>query len=274
MDWHRILGFAGGNSIPALPIDWVRPPAYRLDEMFRARFIVFEPVADAQKILETQRSIATFDAEQVLVRAWLTTLGPNDGVVIHSDGIVRVLEVVNRFALNQAGISLMHGRRLRSEFLGGFHPVTGVPVRDAAQTSGNLLSEPIDLAFEGHTIARALAVTRTMDAGDTTYHIVIEQTRILSPVEDGKWQVFLHVLDKGGHTVAQGYQTYLSDSASSVMAVKYDIGVPSQVSGVSVAIGFGVFKPLKEGGAQDFISATGGWGGRRNIIELPASTAQ
>lgn len=274
MDWHRILGFPGGNSIPALPVDWVRSPAYRLDEMFRARYIVFEPIADPQNVLDTQRSVKTFDAEQVLVRAWLTTLGPKNGVVVHSDDGVRVLEVVNRFVLNQAGVGLMRGRRLRGAFLQGFHPITGVPVRDAAQLSGNLLAKPIDLTFGGHTVARALAVTRTVDAEDTIYHIVIEQIRSLAPVENGAWQVFLHVLDKDGHIVAQGYQTYLSDAASSSVAMKYDIGVPSRVSVVSVSIGFGVFKPLKKGSAQDFISGTGDWGGRRNIIELPTNIAK
>lgn len=273
MDWHRILGFPGGNSIPALPVDWVRPPAYRLDEMFRAQYIVFEPISGAQSILDTQRSIRTFDAEQVLVRAWLTALGPKDGVVIHSDGGVRVLEVTNRFLLNQSGIALMRGRRLRSEFVQGFHPIAGISVSDAMDLPGNLLVKPIDLMFEGHTVARALAVTHSMDSEGTTYHIVIEQIRGLSPYEYGAWHVFLHVLDKDGHIVAQGYQTYLTDVTSSTMAVRYDIGTPSKVPADPVAIGFGVFKPLGKGSAQDFISETGDWGGRRNIVQLAVNAS-
>lgn len=274
MDWHRVLGFRGGNSIPALPIDWVRPPAYRLDELFRARFIVFTPVADAQQAVDAQHTAETYQAEQTLIRAWLTTLKPVDGVKVHSDGSTRVLEVVDRLALNQAGVDLMHGRKLRDEFVQGFHPITGVPIQDAAKQPSNLLAKPIDLSFDGHTVARALAVTRTQTAESTLYHIVIEQLEPLPPAQDGAWQVFAHMLDKDGHTIKDGYQTYISDAASSTTALKYDVLIPNHASNAAVAMAFGVFKPLTTGAPQFFISASRDWNGKRNIVGLPTNTSK
>lgn len=268
MDWHRVLGFRGGNSIPALPVDWIRPHAYRLDEMFRARFIVFEPLENAQQALQTYQTAESYETEQTLVRAWLTTLTPKDGVKICSDGSVRLLEVVDRLALNQAGVDLAHGRKMRDEFVRGFHPLIGVPVRDAANLPGNLLAKPVDLSFDGHIVARAVAVTRTEAGENTLYHVVFEQLHALPLSEDGTWQVFVHMLDKDKHTIKDGYQTYISSVASSTTALEYGISVPTQASNEVTAIAFGIFKPLTSGVPPAFISTDGDWGGRRNIVEL------
>jgi len=274
MDWNRELGFRGGNSNPALPVDWVRPAAYRLDELFRARFIVFEPVADAKKVLDTQHIVETYWAEQILVRAWLTTLKSEDGVSVREDGSTRVLEVVNRFALNQAGVELTRGRKLRDVFVQGFHPMTGIPVRDATDLPGNLLTKPIDLSVDGHTVARALAVMQTQTTKSTIYHIVIEQLVVLPANEDGKWHVFVHVLDKNRKMIKDGYETYISDAASSTTALQYDISIPKQALGAAVSMAFGVFNPGPAGKSKSFITAGGDWGGRRNIVRLPAGASQ
>lgn len=274
MDWNRELGFRGGNSNPALPIDWVRPAAYRLDELLRARFIVFEPVADAQRVLDTEHVVETYWAEQTLVRAWLTTLKPADGVRVIEDGGTRVLEVVNRFALNQAGVELTRGRKLRGVFVLGFHPMTGIPVRNATALSGNLLTKPIDLSVDGSTVARALAVTHEQTAVGSIYHIVIEQLVVLPANEDGNWHVFLHVLDKNGKIIKDGYQIYISDAASSTTALQYDISIPKQASSAPAFVAFGVFNPRPAGKSQSFISSGGDWSGRRNIVALPTGTAQ
>lgn len=268
MDWHRVLGFRGGNSIPALPVDWVRPHAYRLDEMFRARFIAFEPLENAQQVLQTHEAVDSYDAEQTLIRAWLTTLSPKDGVEVRSDGSIRLLEVVDRLALNKAGIDLAHGRKMRDEFVRGFHPLTGVPIQDAANLPGNFLTKPIDLSFDGHVVARALAVTRTEAGENTIYHIVFQQLQALPSSEDGAWQVFVHVLDKNNQTIKEGYQTYISNAASSTTALEYGLSIPTQASNDATAIAFGVFKPLTSGVPPSFISADGDWNGRRNIVEL------
>jgi len=274
MDWNRELGFRGGNSNPALPVDWVRPAAYRLDELFRARFIVFEPVADAKRVLDAQHIVETYWAEQTLVRAWLTTLKPEDGVRVREDGSTRVLEVMNRFALNQAGVELMRGRKLRDVFVQGFHPMMGIPVRNATALPGNLLTKPIDLSVGGQTVARALAIMQTRTAKSTIYRIVIEQLVVLPADEDGKWHVFVHVLDKNRKMIKDGYEIYISDAASSTTALQYDISIPKQASGAAVSMAFGVFSPGPAGKPKSFISAGGDWGGRRNIVGLPIGTSQ
>jgi hypothetical protein len=274
MDWHRLLDLPGGNSVPALPIDWVRPPAYRLDELLRARFIVFEPVKEAQSALQTQKIITSYYQEQELIRAWLSALSPKDGVKISSNGSVRVIEVLDRIALNQAGVELMHGRKMRAEFVSGFHPLVEIPVDMVATLPGNFLTSPIDLYYDGKVVARALAVTRTAVGDETLYHIVFEQVRALPPNEKGKWQVFVHMLDKNNKMIKDGYQTYISDALPRAEALQYDIPVPTQTSNEAVAVAFGVFKPLTAGTPPSFISPHGDWNGRRNVVDLSSSTGR
>lgn len=274
MDWHRLLDLPGGNSVPALPIDWVRPPAYRLDELFRARFIVFEPVKEAEDALQTQKVITSYYQEQEMIRAWLSTLTPSDGIKIWSDGSVRVIEVLDRIALNRAGVKLMQGRKMRTEFVDGFHPLVEIPIEKVATLQGNFLTSPIDLYYGGKVVARTLAVTRTIAGGKTIYHIVFDQIRALPATEKGEWQVFVHLLGKDKEMLKDGYQTYVSSASPPAMALEYDISVPTQVSNKAIAVAFGVFKPLARGTPESFISPHGDWNGRRNIVNLPSPSGK
>jgi hypothetical protein len=265
-DWHRILGLRGGNSIPSLPIDWVREHAYRLDQMIQARFIVFDPVKDAASVLAGHPTVASFDEEQLVVLAWLSGLGERDGVAVRSDGEVRVLEVLDRGALSKAGARLMASRTWRDAFVQGFHPAETFDANAIASLPGNLVESAIPLFLGDRHVADITGLTRVPDGKGWKVRILIRQVAALPRDAGDGWTVFLHDIGEDD-VMLDAYAPYRSDEASGESSLAYDLAVRPRESGLTRALGVGVFRADPKGN-QSLMTPGADWDGRRSLLVL------
>lgn len=265
LDWNRVLGLKGGNSNPALPIDWVREHAYRLDEMIEARFLVFEPYADPAKASASIAVADTFDKEQVVVRAWLSVLGERDGVRVVSDGGVRVLEILDPLkVVAAASRDLLPGHTFRQVFLDGFTMRTMPSPEQAMAVENNSLPASVELAIGAEKLVRIDAVVRTSQPGGSQrFDVYIHQARRLPTAASG-WTVFIHAKDEAGELV-QGYASYKDRIVSSAGDVVYHIVVPPAPR-VPTHYAVGIFRHAAGQEDSYLTSENGDWGGRRHVF--------
>lgn len=268
MDWRRVLGLPGGNTVPALPIDWVREPAYRFDELIRADFIIFERVQSASRYLIEHHEAPGFDAEERLVRAWLTTLGNQQGVQKWSDGAITVLEIRDRARFWASISSLVSGRKWPQSFLDGITHYGVVHLNGVTSISKNLIEKPIHLYEGGNLIANIVAVTHKLRGDHDLYSIYISQLE--QPTDpDGPWTVFVHRLDQNGK-FESGYRIYWARSNDDGYVIRYNISIPAVSSKKHRGFAFGIYKPIAPGRVDALINpgANADWGGMRTLINI------
>jgi hypothetical protein len=87
-----------------IPVDWVRPSTFRLNEIKAADYLLFEPVTTEgnRESLLRSNAPADFFAETQLMRAWFSTLGAHDGVAVVSESRLRLLRVVDHQRLGRS----------------------------------------------------------------------------------------------------------------------------------------------------------------------------
>jgi hypothetical protein len=265
MDWNRVLGLKGGNSNPALPIDWVREHAYRLDEMVAARFLVFEPYANPLQASASIPVADTFDREQVVVRAWLSTLGEADGVRTVSDDGVRVLEILDPLkVVAAASRDLLPKHAFRSVFLQGFSMRAVLTPAQAKNVARNSLPTPVELGLGTEPLISIDAIVRTPQADHTErFDVYIHQAHALPTVASG-WTVFIHAKDDSGELV-QGYASYKDRIVSSAGDVVYHIVLPPAPR-AATHYAVGVFRHATSEEDAYLTSENGDWDGRRHVF--------
>jgi hypothetical protein len=101
------------------PMDWQRTSTFRLEEMARAQFLLFEPVLDAQyrQTLLERRDVPDFYTETILFSAWATTLNTVHGVQQISQTSVRLLKIVDAKAFETAFAEFITQHNWRPAFL-------------------------------------------------------------------------------------------------------------------------------------------------------------
>lgn len=268
MDWRRIIGLDGGNSIPALPVDWVREPAYRFNELIRADFIVFQPIWGAEAFLKTHNDSSTYDAEEMLVRAWLTNLTTNDGVVYRDRGDTDVIEVVDRAKLWRAMEQFVANRVWPKAFTDGFTNYRVVDASLVGNVSGNLIRHPAQLFDDGRHIADIVALTHNPSGGKDRFSVYVRQFNKPNDAS-GPWTVFVHRINKG-KAFTGAYVPYFSDSADSDYVVIYNVVMDDDPDPKHSVLGIGIYKPGVASQADTLINPAEDtdWGGRRTIVPL------
>lgn len=268
MDWKRVLGLAGGNSIPALPVDWKRESAYRFNEMIRADFIVFQPVFDAASYLKEHRSAANYDEEEMLIRAWLSTLEPSNGVLQWGKGVTEVLEVRDRVRLWDAMAQLANDRKWPPAFADGLVGYGVVDSNRLPPLRKNLVPKAIEL-FDGDVhVASILAVTRNSAGGDDRYSVYVRQ--LSEPSEPaGPWTVFIHRMESNGQFTG-GYRSYFSQSADANRIVIYSISMKQAEKSSGDTLAVGIYMPIDSKHARNLINPgkDTDWDGKRTIIQV------
>jgi hypothetical protein len=80
------------------PLDWVREPTLRYQEITSSDYLVFEPILDSVKrtTILAQTQIPHFWAEIQLFRAWLTTANEDEGLELESQKFLSLVKVVDR----------------------------------------------------------------------------------------------------------------------------------------------------------------------------------
>ena len=266
MDWRRVFDLAGGNSNPALPIDWVREAAYRFNEMIRADFIVFRPVENAKTYLGEHTSAQNYDQEEMLIRAWLTTLTPGDGVDFWRKGSTDVLVVTDRAKLWASMERIVAGREWPKPFTDGFTHYGVVNSNHFSEVPGNLVSEPIQLFDRGIHVADIVAVTHKQVNDQDRFAVYVRQLDKLDE-SDGAWSVFVHRI--GVHDEFTGVNiTYLSDSADKDQIVIYKLDMKAIPISRQKELAVGIFRPIDAKHADNLINHGTGtdWDGRRTIL--------
>ncbi|SKC00687.1 MULTISPECIES: hypothetical protein [Luteibacter] len=265
MDWNRVLGLKGGNSNPALPIDWVREHAYRLDEVIRAKYVVFEPYEHPDQASASLPVADDFDKEQVVVRAWLSSLNEASGVRIISDDGVRVLEIVDPMKVaTAASRDLLPHHIFRQVFLDGFTERSFLSPAEAQGLSGNRLAAPLELRWDGQVVALmdAVLVSANTD-GTRLFDIYIHQQKAL-PEPGSGWTVFVHAMDDAGE-IEQAYVSYKDSLLSPSGDVHYRLSLPV-TSRSPVRYAVGIFRH-GVGREDSFLTSEGGdWDGRRHVL--------
>lgn len=181
LDYDRLIGGSKARTIPALPIDWVREHCYRIDEITRARFIVFELVEAPNQILNLTSKVKTYAEEQLMVRAWLSSLTPEQGIRIHSyTKNVRVIEVMDVGKIENAATYLFDNHTWRKEFTKGFQK-RWRGNSEVAQTieKNSVISEPIDLLLRGKRVATLIGVTTIKEGEDLLIKAYIDHVESL-----------------------------------------------------------------------------------------------
>lgn len=268
MDWRRVFNLTGGNSIPALPIDWVREAAYRFNEMVRADFIVFRPVGDAKAYLGEHTSAQNYDQEEMLIRAWLTSLTPGDGVDFWRKGGTDVLVVTDRAKLWASMERIVAGRQWPKSFIDGFTHYGVVRSDHFSDVPGNLVSNPIQLFDHDIHVADIIAVTHKQVNDQDRFDVYVRQLHRLDD-SNGAWSVFMHRV--GEHNEITGANLiYLSDSADKDQVVIYKLGMKAIPISRQKELAVGIFRPIGAKHADNLINPGVGtdWDGKRTILPV------
>lgn len=118
--WRQLIEPGRPNFRVRLPLDWRRPPAFRLNDIATADYVLFSPLRDPalRRRAVSPGTLMTFEQESALFHALFMDLGEGAGVQVAWDGeSARLLRVTNAAALSQALIALLDDYTMRAEFL-------------------------------------------------------------------------------------------------------------------------------------------------------------
>ena len=101
-----------------LPVDWSRSTTFRLEEILSSDYVAFEPTRDdvERDAILGSRTVADFQAETRLLKAWLSTLSSAEGVAFISESQLRLLRIVDRDRFGSALERLRSGYDWRPAF--------------------------------------------------------------------------------------------------------------------------------------------------------------
>jgi hypothetical protein len=101
-----------------LPVNWQSTTTYRFSELALADYVVFSPMRDDAQLrqLLDSRSVPDLNAENLLMKAWFSSLTPTDGVDMVSETRVRLLRIAHRARFQQALQRLRAAYDWRAEF--------------------------------------------------------------------------------------------------------------------------------------------------------------
>ena len=111
------------NSLPRidtlLSIDWSHPSAFRLSDLSKADYVVFEPIraADERQAYLNLVTVESYVIEMQLMRAWFSQLPPEDGTSVAADVGFRLLKITDHKRFDRALQRLRVSYRWREEFL-------------------------------------------------------------------------------------------------------------------------------------------------------------
>lgn len=266
LDFDRIVGDSKANTIPALPIDWIREHAYRLDEIMRARYIVFEPVNDPSPILAERDPVDSFAREELMIRAWLSQLTEDDGVRLYSASSVRVVEIIDLMALDASAEKLYKKYVWREPFKNGYTQKIWVEMAKVADIKSNLLGKVIDLHLGDVRVAALHGIELLYQQAGPLLNIYVEHIESLNVGSSGDpWFLFVHLLYRDGAWKAEHHIPYDASAVKLGYARIYEVRLRQDELTNLNAIAIGVFSPMRSGHVH-LSSEHGDWDGRRVVI--------
>lgn len=250
-----------------VPGEWVRPTAFRTEEMLDADYWLFEPVRDprAASAAFAMPSINDIAQERLLFQAWATQLTTNEGVAVVSETpTARILRIADPKLLESALDALIAKHRWRSTFTeaNARRRLNEKELATALALTPAILE---NVNFSDRFKLRALSAIRT--GSDVTVRI---WWKPLSPLPEHDWAFFIHSINDEGKIMADHYVSFkfnrpLSSLDGTVLFDQITFKNPSGNRSHRLAVG--MVRPgqpllIADKGTRD-------WNNSRVIVPLP-----
>jgi hypothetical protein len=250
-----------------LPVDWQSPSTTRTESLLQSTFIAFVPVKDdtTRAAIMAHAEIPNFQAETLLMNAWLTSLTDADGVAPISETRVRIIRVIDRTLFEAALTRLEQAHRWPESH------TTANPQRwwSAEKLSARYLAVRDATFNEATTAVHMRGVETEALANDgLRVRFWLEGDNALG---DG-WRIFAHLLNGTGAIVANAEAQIMpsappnADEPIRLYTVTY--ATPPKDA---VAVAFGLLRT--EGGVTELMTTDAkpsDWDGHRLILPLPS----
>lgn len=181
------------------PIDWIRTTMVRRSEFVTADFLLFYPVRDPNRLkaIQAQPGVNDPTTESDVFSAWLTQASGEQGLQTVSDGVLRLVRVIDHAKLNEAFGRLMAEHTWRAPFYAE-NREPALLTRDAlASAVDNSIPGSRDVRFGNQFLLHGALLT-PKDGGlqmELFWESLAEQ-----PL---KYFVFVHLIDPSGKILAQ-----------------------------------------------------------------------
>jgi hypothetical protein len=254
-----------------LPIAWESTPVFRLEDLEYSDFVLVSslPKADAGLVLPTSGAMRDFATEAMLIRGWLASVTDDDGVVIVSNGPVRILQVTDSAKLGESRDRLVSDHSWPESFLEA-NPREWWTLGELQQSLSQFRPQATDVDFEGVFKASAIAIEHTQDS--VMIRLWWQSTREYP----GDWNFFCHIIDDSGKML-DNYATPLRGQVplSQDRPIHFTVG---SFNSPSIAHAYGVAVGIYKAGADGFIlkadRGTRDWGGQRLILPFASVSAK
>ena len=251
------------------PFDWLRPTVYRLNEIYEADYVLFEPIRDraGNAAARNRKSIRDLRQETDLFNAWFTDAHVRQGIAMVSETpTLRLLRVTDSTALDAALRDLKGQHVWRPEFVAANpqvwwsrHDLTDIKTASIRALEGTRFGEHFELDAIG------------LDRRGPHVDVRLWWHR-LGDTPGKEWYFFFHSIDSkgtiiGNHNLGLTHRTPLRLEEN----IRYDatsLDIPPDDT--TEAIAFGIYGLYK--GSPDPLPVSKGhrdWNGRRAIIPLP-----
>jgi hypothetical protein len=180
----------------AIPIDWVRGFAVRVDELLAGDYILIGKHQDQDAaLIKSPRKFTSFDEERKGFELWFSTLGTASGVeTVSESGKLRLLRISDRGALKRDIYAFVAQHAWRPEFAAANQPAWWSQ-EAVASFARNLVA--VDTGFGG--IYRVHAVTVNGVENKTMVDVWWEELQH-EALNEQRF-LFVHLLDAGGKIV-------------------------------------------------------------------------
>ena len=247
------------------PIDWLRPSAYRFNELLDADYLLVTPVRGITLPNEGKTLMSYLEEEQVM-RAWISTLTEAEGVKIEINMTnMLLLKVVNRLALRHAVTSFAKRFSWRNDTVEANMPMwwNNNTVKAAA---GKLAVE--DIGFGGVYKLHALAINRV----EQGIKIDVWWEELRHEEANNQRYLFFHLVDKSGKII-YNQQIALFPYKPPDKEKRWRHGETTfngvLSDGNLTSLAFGIYQPSGQLLLADKIMPSD-WEGRRILIPLSA----
>lgn len=253
------------------PYNFVRPAAYRLEEIANSDFLLFPVVRDPSERARRLgvREVLNYPAEQEVFQAWFSTLDAEHGVAVFGETEeFRILRVVDHDRLETALQAFRSGRTWGNVFIEA-NPQSQLWSSEdeisARVRSGSAVWTDVEF---GHVFGvEAVALRRN----NTELQVEAWWTPIGEKMPCGEWFLFVHLIDEGGAILINTAVKLPSDLRSpsprqfrsSIATVQVEPGVAPK------AIAFGFYR--SQGNRAETLQANKGrrdWEDHRVILPL------
>jgi hypothetical protein len=258
-DMHR-LSPSPTTFIVRRPFDWVRPSAYRIEEIASSDYLVFDPVQSTD-FDSSSHNILDYDQERATFIAWAARLTPQDGIeVVSVEPGSTLLKVVDVAALRNSLAALVNAHQWPAVFNESNQPAwwSEEQVTDALNAAQ---FKSADLNFEDLFQMRGPILERH---SANTVNLRLWLRRDFAKTGPG-WLLLLHVLDGNGTIIGQ-HDVPISTSAAPAglpyWYTKTSFSLPPNAARIAIGVYRGKQILKSDGVSTD-------WNGRRTLLDLP-----